>query len=92
MRAFVLFAVTACAWSQVVLTSGTAVVIDSREPVALQKAARDLASDLAKVFGSPVRVVEHGGEGSLCVSLVHNLPADVQRPAGSEVLHIRTAP
>ena len=78
--------------AQIILSGETTVLIDPREPAALQQAARDLVSDLGKVLGKPARLVDsagHAGAVTLCVALQHNLPAAVSRPSGWETLHIR---
>jgi len=76
------------------VTGATTVLIDRNEPVALQKAAADLVSDLSKVFGRQVRLVKDisaAAPVTICVCYARNLPPDVARPAGSEALEIRVA-
>src|SRR5437868_6236339 len=78
--------------AQMVVDSATAIVIDSREPGPLKKAAADLASDMRKVFGKDVRVAgtpAEAGKTALVIALNYNLPAGVSRPSGREELQIR---
>jgi hypothetical protein len=78
----------------VALTSRATVLVDDREPAALRKAAADLASDLGKVFGKPVRVVNRVADAApvtLCVGLHQNVPTTVPRPASSETLLLAAA-
>ncbi|MEJ2010077.1 MAG: glycosyl hydrolase 115 family protein [Acidobacteriota bacterium] len=85
-----LFAVPA--FSQIAVTPQTTVFIDSREPGPVQKAARDLSSDLQKVFGSPVRIVHDPSKAhatTLWISDQFDLPEGVARPSGWERLHIQ---
>ncbi len=80
--------------AQIVLTSASTVLLDPGEPHPVQKAAKDLAADLEKVFGKPVRVVHRPADAAattICVALAHNLPAAVEKPSGHEVLRIQTA-
>ena len=70
--------------AQVVVDRGTTIVIDSREPGPLRKAAADLASDMRKVFGSEVPA----GRTVIRIALNYNLPAGEARPAGMERLRI----
>ena len=60
-RAIALFAIlhimAVGARAQVAINSATTLLIDRNEPGPVQKAASDLASDMEKVFGAPVRVV-----------------------------------
>jgi hypothetical protein len=78
--------------AQVVLNSRTTLLIDAREPGPLQKAARDLASDLEKVFGKPARIVHQPSEASrttLCVAFRYNAPSALAPPTGRETLSIQ---
>ena len=78
--------------AQVTLTADTAVLIDPQEPGPIQKAARDLASDMSSVFGRPVRLVDELSSASpntICIAFSRNLPEAVQRPAGREVLKLQ---
>jgi hypothetical protein len=54
-RCFLLVTLCLPLAAQVVVDRGTTVVIDSREPGPLRKAAADLESDMRKVFGAPAR-------------------------------------
>ena len=79
------------ALAKIVITGETRVLVDPREPLPVQKAARDLASDLGKVFGTEARVVqrrEEAGATVIAVSLHHNLPLGVARPGGVESYRI----
>lgn len=67
-------------------------VVGAGEPLALRKAAADLANDLEKVFGR--RVPEavgptHAGPVVICVALKENLPAGVAKPGTEETLLIQ---
>ena len=77
--------------AQVVVNSDTVLVIDSREPGPLRKAAADLASDMRKVFGKDVLVksAPQSGRNAVCIALNYNLPGGIARPSGNEQLHIR---
>jgi hypothetical protein len=78
--------------SAATVTGATTVLIDPREPVALQKAAADLVSDLSEVFGRPLRLVNEikaAAPVTICVCLSWNLPPSVVPPSGSEALEIR---
>jgi hypothetical protein len=88
--AVLLFAATAQA--QVPIDAGTTVLIDAREPGPIQKAARDLASDMQAVFGKPVRLTHDLSAASpttICIAFSHNLPKGVARPTGWEALAIQ---
>jgi hypothetical protein len=81
------------AYGSVTVSSKTTVLIGANEPAALRKAAADLASDLGRVFGSPVRLVHStsdAGPTTICISLDENLPPGFVRPTGREVPQIRT--
>ena len=91
-RCRLLVALCLPAAAQVVVDRATAIVIDSREPAPLRKAAADLASDMRKVFGSDVRVVSTPAEAArtaVRIALDYNLPPGEARPSGAERLHIR---
>ncbi len=78
--------------ASVVVDSSTTLLIDTGEPGPVQRAARDLAADMEKVFGRPVRVVHQRAEAAattICVALAHNLPVAVAMPSGWEVLRIQ---
>jgi hypothetical protein len=79
------------AFAQISIDSGTAIMIDSREPAPLRKAAADLASDMRKVFGKDIRVLTAPGateKTRIAVALNYNLPPGGERPSGNEVLRI----
>lgn len=70
----------------------TALFVDAREPAPIQLAARDLASDLGKVFGRPVRIVHQPLEASrvvIWVAFDGDLPQGAERPSGWERLSIQ---
>jgi hypothetical protein len=96
MRQHVLFAVllfAVAAQAQVQIDAGTTVLIDAHEPGPIQKAARDLASDMEAVFGKPVRLTHDLSAASattICIAFSHSLPQGVARPAGWEVLQLKT--
>jgi len=80
--------------AQVVIDAGASVLIDPREPGPIQKAARDLVSDMQAVFGKPVRLVDDRADASataIVIAFSHNLPRSVTKPAGWEVLHLKAA-
>jgi hypothetical protein len=82
----------AVARAQVAVSSATAVLIDRNEPVAIQKAANDLASDMEKVFGAPVKFVHRPADASrvtIWIRLKGQLPKNVEGPSGWEVLTLR---
>ncbi len=52
----------ACAWAQpagqgITLNSHATILVEANQPVAVQRAAQDLASDMRKVFGAEPRIV-----------------------------------
>lgn len=76
----------------ITLNRSVTVVMSDREPEALRKAGADLASDLGKVFGNPVRIVSNPAEASgnaICITLEANPPAGMTRPRRAEELEIR---
>jgi hypothetical protein len=82
----------AVARAQVAVSSATTVLIDRNEPVAIQKAANDLASDMEKVFGAPVKFVHRPSDASgvtIWIGLKGQLPKNVEGPSGWEVLTLR---
>ena len=77
---------------QVAIDSHVTLLVGSGEPVALRKAAADLANDLEKVFGRRVRQESEpskAGPVVICIALEKNLPAGVARPATRETLLIQ---
>lgn len=73
----------------VTLRPGVSVVIDPAEPLPLQKAARDLARDLERVLGKPSPLVGAApGAPHLRICWTQPCPDKLERPAGTEVLHI----
>jgi hypothetical protein len=84
-RCFLLATLLMPATAQVVVNGGTAIVIDSREPAPLRKAAADLVSDMRKVFAAAP-----AGKTAIRIALNYNLPAGEPRPTGFEQLRIHT--
>ena len=85
---------SAIASGRVVVNAGTPILIDAREPAALQRAASDLAADLEKVFGQRPKVIRTaGGAGApvIWIALERDLPKQVARPSGWEQLHVQAA-
>ena len=74
------------------IDSNTSLYINPSEPGPIQKAAQDLAGDMQKVFGRPVRIAHDPAKAhatTIWISSNANLPAGVQRPTGWEELHIQ---
>lgn len=89
---FVLSLFSGAACAQVTVTRRTTVLIDPREPGPIQLAAKDLGSDLNKVFGAPPRFVHQpsaAGNATICIAFDYNRPASVPRPAGWERFRIQ---
>jgi hypothetical protein len=88
----VLLSLCGGARAQVVIRSTTTILIDRREPFAVQKAAADLASDMTTVFGTRPKMVGTPADATLttiCVALNYNLPSAVEKPSGWEVLRVQ---
>jgi hypothetical protein len=78
--------------AQVAINSATTLLIDSNEPAPVQKAARDLASDMEKVFGARIQVVHRPADAkatTLWIGLKGELPKGIERPSGWEVLTLQ---
>jgi hypothetical protein len=78
--------------AQVAINSATTLLIDRNEPGPVQKAARDLASDMEKVFGARVQVVNRPAEAkatTIWIVMKGELPKGIERPSGWEVLSLR---
>jgi hypothetical protein len=78
--------------AQVAINSATTLLIDSNEPAPVQKAARDLASDMEKVFGARVQVVHRPADAkatTLWIGLKGELPKGIERPLGWEILTLQ---
>ena len=74
------------------IDSNTSLFVSPHAPGPVQKAAQDLASDLQKVFGRPVAIVNDPAKAhatTLWISSGTDLPAGVQKPSGWEKLHIQ---
>lgn len=83
----------AAAPAQVTINSQTSLLIDPREPGPIQKAARDLASDMHNVFGTPIRWASQPSSASattICIAFSHDLPKGGSRPSGWEVLQLQS--
>lgn len=81
------------ALASVTVNSRTTVYVDPREPQPIQLAARDLASDLQRVFGRSAGIVREPSEVSgvtLWVAFKGDLPKGVMRPTGWEKLQIQS--
>ena len=90
---FTFLFLAATAQAQVNVDAGTSVLIDAREPGPIQKAARDLASDMEAVFGKPVRLTHDFSAASpttICIAFSHNRPQSVARPTGWERLEMKS--
>ncbi len=79
---------------QMTIDSHTTLLIDPREPIPIQKAAQDLASDMTKVFGAAPHWAHRPAEATgatICISYDANLPQGVSKPSGWEILRIQAA-
>jgi hypothetical protein len=77
---------------QTAINSSTTLLIDRNEPGPIQKAARDLASDMEKVFGARVQVVNRPADAkatTVWIGLKGELPKSIERPSGWEILTLR---
>ena len=91
---FALFLFVTAVHAQVVIDGETTILMDASEPGPIQKAARDLASDMQTVFGKPVRLARDRAAASattICIVFSRNLPESVAKSAGWEVLQMKTA-
>lgn len=89
---FVAMTFLPAAAGRVLVNGGTAILIDSREPGPLQKAASDLAADFQRVFGQRGRVVREPGQSGasmVWIALERGVPPQVARPSGWERLRIQ---
>jgi hypothetical protein len=80
------------AWGRVVVNASTTLMIDSREPEPLQKAAADLAADFERVFGQRAKVIHNPSESGasvIWIALEKNVPRQVSRPSAWENLRIQ---
>jgi hypothetical protein len=78
--------------AHIAVSASTTILIDSREPEPLQRAATDLASDFKKVFGQAPRIVHSLGDTTssvIWIVLDRNMPGYIERPDGWERLHIQ---
>lgn len=89
-----LAALAGAAFADVRIDARSVIVVDPGEPAALRRAAADLASDMTKVFGAPVRIAgsrPEAGTNAVHVCLSAG-PCKDLRPGGAEVLAIRAVP
>jgi Glycosyl hydrolase family 115 len=94
---FPIAVVLLCAWplaaaGTFAIDSNTSLFINANEPGPIQKAAQDLAGDLDRVLGSPVRIVHDPAQAhatTIWISNGSDLPAGVKKPSGWEKLHIQ---
>lgn len=87
-RLWLAVAVCARMGAQTVVDGGTTLVVSSREPGAVLKAAEDLAGDLEEVLGRKVRRAEKAPErgAAIVVAYQENVPQGFERPRGEESL------
>jgi hypothetical protein len=93
LTVFALALLPGAAPARITLNAHTTVLIDPREPGPIQMAAKDLGTDLEKVFNAPVRFVHlpsEAGPVTICIAFDYNLPPAVAKPSGWERLHIQT--
>lgn len=89
---FILSTFPCTVFGKITVNSRTTVLIDPREPEPIRLAAKDLGSDLEKVFGSPARIVREPSEAgrvTICIAFNYNLPGTVAKPKGWERLQIQ---
>lgn len=78
--------------AKITVNSHTTLFVSQDEPAPIQMAAKDLASDLEKVLGHPVRVVHDPSEASsvtIVVAYANHLPQAVVKPTGWERFRIQ---
>lgn len=79
----------------ITLDAHTTIFIDAKEPLPIQKAAKDLSSDFAAVFGHPA-VLTHDPSlqhsATIRIALTAPLPAGMSRPGGWERFLIASIP
>jgi Glycosyl hydrolase family 115 len=78
-------------WAKISVNSRTTLFISRDEPGPIQMAAKDLASDLGKVFGRPAKIVHQPSEVApvtIVVAFAKNLPEAVTKPTGWERFRI----
>src|SRR5579863_6468421 len=93
VHAFILLAFLPAAFGRVVVNAATTILIDTREPAPLQRAAADFADDFQRVFGQRAKIVHNPSESGasvIWITLEGLRPKQVDRPAGWERLHIQT--
>ncbi len=89
---FVAALFTPLASARVLVDARTTIFVDAHEPLPIQKAVNDLASDWKAVFGKPARIVNDPASVSgttLWVAFSGPLPNGVTRPSGWERLLIQ---
>ncbi|MGH9352132.1 MAG: glycosyl hydrolase 115 family protein [Terriglobia bacterium] len=92
ISALVLNVFCGLALAKITVNSRTTLFISQDEPAPIQMAAKDLASDLEKVLGHPVRVVHEPSEVSpvtIVVAYANPLPKAVVKPSGWERFRIQ---
>ncbi|MBI5283233.1 MAG: hypothetical protein HY858_16230, partial [Candidatus Solibacter usitatus] len=79
--------------AQLVLDRYSTLVVSSREPESLRKAAADLAADLERVFGArpPMAETAPARGPAIVVALRHNLPAGLRPPEQPETPLLQAA-
>lgn len=80
------------ALAKITVNSRTALFISPNEPAPIQMAAKDLASDMQKVFGRPANVVHQTSAAApitIVVAYANNLPQAVVKPTGWERFRIQ---
>lgn len=80
------------AGAQIVINSKSTIFINSNEPIPIQKAVADLASDFKSVLGRPIRIVHTPAavsHSTIWITFKHNRPEAVQVPNGWEYLHLQ---
>ena len=85
---FLIFFLPLTASGRVLVNAGTPILIDSREPAPLQKAAADLAGDFERVFGQRAKVIHSPGAPGASVIRI-SFAGNQQRPSGWERLQIQ---
>ena len=77
------------------IDSNTSLFVSPDEPSPVKKAAQDLASDLRKVFGSPIQMVHDPAQAhatTIWISSRSNLPKGVVKPSVRSPAHRRFMP
>ncbi len=91
--AILLIQLSPVASARVLIDARTTIFVSEGEPGAIQRAARDLASDCKAVFGQPVRIVHDPAATSpstIWIASDQFLPKEIARPSGWERLLIQS--